>query len=153
MMEFYSPDFKHDQPIPSHFTCDGDDMSPTLEWQSAPPETKSFSIIIEDPDAPAGTWIHWVIFNIPSTCSSLQTAMPNQEISFSAGIQGLNSWNRVGYNGPCPPSGTHHYIFFLFALDCMLPLKKGARAEAVKNAMQGHILAEAQLVGLYGRLR
>lgn len=153
MMKFYSPDFKHNQLIPSRFTCDGDDMSPALEWQSAPSETKSFSIIIEDPDAPAGNWIHWVIFNIPSTCSNLLSAMPNQEISYSAGTQGLNSWNRVGYNGPCPPSGTHHYIFSLFALDCMLPLKMGSPAHAVKNAMQGHILAEAQLVGLYARTR
>lgn len=150
-MSLQSSSFAQGQPIPQKYTCDGDDASPQLQWSNAPQGTKSFALITDDPDAPAGTWVHWVIFNIPAdkhelTAGIAKTAAP------SAGEQGLNDFKKVGYGGPCPPPGTpHRYFFKLYALDTQLPAKQRATKKDVEAAMQGHALATAELMGTYQR--
>jgi Raf kinase inhibitor-like YbhB/YbcL family protein len=138
--------FEDGKPIPDKYTCDGDNISPPLSWTGIPKNTKSFAIIMDDPDAPMGTWDHWVVYDIPSTVTSLE------EKKSAAGIKaidGLNSWYEKGYNGPCPPGGTHHYNFKLYALDKILAQKEGLTKAKLLDAMKNHILGEATLTGLF----
>jgi hypothetical protein len=137
--------------IPAKYTCDGEDISPPLAWSDAPGGTKALALICDDPDAPVGTWVHWVAFNLPPDLTGLPEGVPAEKNLKTGGVQGANSWRRIGYGGPCPPSGTHRYFFKLFALDAMLPLDGNATAKDVQAAMKGHILAEAQLMGRYKR--
>ena len=138
--------------IPEKYTCDGLDLSPPLRWEGYPPETVSFVLIVEDPDAPGGTFTHWVIYNIPSTIHELQEGVPKSEELSSGALQGVNDFGRIGYNGPCPPPGKpHRYVFKVYALDSELNLEPGATRDDVLNAMKGHVLAEATLTGLYSR--
>lgn len=150
MFTLHSPAFNEGENVPVHYTCDGDDQSPPLHWEHAPSNTQSFALIISDPDAPAGVWDHWVLYNIPATTQSL----PENLRILPLGTQtGENSWKHAYYNGPCPPSHEQHrYIFKLYALDTVLELKDGASTAELETAMQGHILATAELMGRYERV-
>lgn len=143
--------FEEGGAIPRKHTRDGEDVSPPLSWTSAPEGTKSLALICDDPDAPRGTWVHWVIFNIPPTAHELQEHMPAQKTLANGARQGTNDFPKTGYGGPAPPSGTHRYYFKLYALDTMLALEAGARKPELEKAMQGHILAQSQLMGRYAR--
>ena len=149
--------FKEGASIPLKHTCDGADISPPLTWEGAPAGTKAFAMIADDPDAPAGTWVHWVLFNIPGNTIKLAENIPKTETlkkDLDGAMQGRNDFRRVGYGGPCPPSGpAHRYFFKLYALDALLPLKAGATKQDVEQAMQGHVLQMAQLLGTYTRQR
>jgi hypothetical protein len=142
-LELTSSAFRDGQPIPAIHTCDGDDLSPPLAWRGAPQGTVSWALVMDDPDAPKGTWDHWVLWNLQGT--SLRAG------DDGGGVAGANSWGRTGYGGPCPPSGTHRYVFRLLALDKLLDLEPGGRKDALLAATQGHVLAEARLVGSYTR--
>jgi Raf kinase inhibitor-like YbhB/YbcL family protein len=137
--------------IPVVYTCDGDDISPPLRWGRAPGGTECYALVCEDPDAPAGTWVHWVVYNIPADRTSLPEGVEAVEELEDGTLQGTNSWGRLGYGGPSPPSGTHRYYFRLYALDGLLDLPAGADAEGLRDAMEGHVLAEAELMGRYSR--
>jgi len=137
--------------IPLPYTCDGSDFSPDLEWEDAPAGTRSFALIMDDPDAPRGTWVHWLIYNIPAPAFRLAAKLPREAEHPSGLKQGANSWGRIGYNGPCPPSGTHRYFFRLHALDAELDLPGGADRAALEAAMAGHVLDRAELMGTYSR--
>jgi len=137
--------------IPVVYTCDGEDLSPPLEWGAAPDGTASYALVCEDPDAPVGNWVHWVAYNIPAGTTSLPEGAGNAEPAEHGMTGGTNSWGRTGYGGPCPPSGTHRYFFRLYALDTFLELDPGADAEALREAMEGHVLAETELMGRYSR--
>lgn len=140
------------QPIPREYTCDGRDVSPPLKWSGAPMNTRSFALIADDPDAPAGTWVHWVLFNVPAATTELAEGVANVPQLPNGARQGLNDFRRLGYGGPCPPPGkTHRYFFKLHALDQHLDLKPGATKGDLLKAMKGHILAEGQLMGSYQR--
>ncbi len=143
--------FANGERIPVKYTCDGEDISPPLSWEGQPEGVVSYVLIVEDPDAPMGTFTHWVLYNIPKRLSSLPEGIPKQkETEF--GLQGINDFRRVGYGGPCPPPGKpHRYFFKLYALDSTLDLPPGARKRDVIKAMEGHVLAQAQLMGLYSR--
>jgi Raf kinase inhibitor-like YbhB/YbcL family protein len=143
-MELKSPVFSQGRAIPSKYTCEGKDVSPPLAWTETPPGTKSLALIADDPDAPMGTWVHWVIYNLSSAKRQLAEAFPTDARLADGTIQGMNDFGRTGYGGPCPPSGTHHYNFQLFALDAMLSLPPASTAKQLKAAMKGHILVEAQ---------
>jgi Raf kinase inhibitor-like YbhB/YbcL family protein len=143
--------FAHEEMIPAQYTCDGQDLSPALEWSTPPSATRSLALILDDPDAPMGTWVHWVLFNIPPDTQSLSQGMPADKELPDGSVQGTNSWSRPGYGGPCPPSGTHRYYFRLYALDTVLPLNATAGKREVAAAMEDHILAEAELMGKYAR--
>ncbi|MGD0992501.1 MAG: YbhB/YbcL family Raf kinase inhibitor-like protein [Gemmatimonadales bacterium] len=141
-------------PIPSQYTCDGADVSPALAWSGAPPGTAAFALIADDPDAPAGTWVHWVLFNLPGGVTALPEGVPKTEAPAALGhaLQGRNDFKRIGYGGPCPPPGkAHRYFFKLYALGAALPLKAGATKQDVERAMRGHVLAETSLMGTYAR--
>jgi len=144
-----SPAFKEGGSIPSRFTCDGTDRSPALAWSGAPANTKSFALIMHDPDAPmAGGFTHWVLFDIPATTKQL----PEGFQPGSVGVSGTSGFRRPGYGGPCPPSGSHHYHFMLSALDVpALGLQASATKADVEKAMQGHVVGTAELVGTYQR--
>jgi len=150
-MEIKSSAFKNEDMISEQYTCDGKDISPPLQWSGAPADTKSFALISDDPDASVGTWVHWVIFNIPATVGGLPENVSGQKEIPGLGKNGKNSWQRLGYGGPCPPSGTHRYYFKLYALDALLNLNPGATKEELLKAMKGHVLAEAQVMGKYKR--
>jgi hypothetical protein len=137
--------------IPSTYTCDGIGISPPLAWSGTPNGTKSIALIVDDPDAPRGIFTHWVIFNIPATDNSLQENASATGNMPTGATQGSNSGGRIGYTSPCPPSGTHHYLFHLYALDMQLTIRAGATKQDLLTAIAGHILAEAQLTGLYSR--
>jgi Raf kinase inhibitor-like YbhB/YbcL family protein len=141
-----SPAFTHKGNIPAQYTCDSKNISPALQWSNAPAATKSFVLIVDDPDAPSKTWIHWVVFNISATTTELPEGIRSGDFTC-----GSNDFGTKKYGGPCPPSGTHHYHFKLYALDTMLDLSSDAEKENVVAAMKGHILAQAELVGLYQR--
>ena len=139
--------FKNGGDIPSRFTCDGAGTAPALSWSGAPEGTKSFVLIVDDPDAPSGTFVHWVVVDLPASTTSLAEGG-----TLPAGARtGKNDFGKVGYGGPCPPSGTHRYFFKLYALDTALGLNPGATKADLLAAMQGHVLAEGQLMGRYGR--
>ena len=144
-MKLTSPAFTHNGAIPSEYTCDGSDLSPPLEISDVPSNAKSLVLINDDPDAPVGTWDHWIVFNIPSSIEDIPKGTEPK------GTAGRNSWGRTGYGGPCPPSGTHRYFFKLYALDTELNLQEGATKKDLERAMQGHIIAQAELMGTYKR--
>ena len=137
--------------IPSKYTCDGINVSPPLKWSELPEETKSLVLISDDPDAPMGTWVHWVVYNIPPSLNEFTENIPAMKILDSGAIQGTSDFGRIGYGGPCPPSGTHRYFFKLYALDDKLNLGPGATKQQVVDAMKGHVIAEGQLMGRYKR--
>jgi Raf kinase inhibitor-like YbhB/YbcL family protein len=146
-MKLTSPAFSHNGAIPSEYTCDGANISPALKWSDAPQNCNSFALIVDDPDAPGKIWVHWVLFNIPNTTQSL-----HENTDSGPFIQGATDFNgKQGYGGPCPPNGTHHYHFTLYALDNFLNLPAGASKEQVLQAMKGHILAQTTLIGTYQR--
>ena len=143
--------FQEGGTIPQKYTCDGEDISPPLAWSSAPEGTKSFALISDDPDAPMGTWVHWVIYNIPAHITELHEHIPPEELLENGAKQGMNDFRRIGYGGPCPPGGTHRYFFKLYALDTEIDIVVGASKPELLRAMEGHILAEGQLMGRYTR--
>jgi Raf kinase inhibitor-like YbhB/YbcL family protein len=138
--------------IPGKFTCDGPDVSPKLAWSDPPGKTQSFALIMDDPDAPAGTWVHWVIYDLPANTRELAEGVAKQEQLSNGARQGRNDFGKIGYGGPCPPPGKpHRYFFKLCALDAKLDLKAGATKADVERAMKGHILTQAELIGRYAR--
>jgi len=141
-----SPAFTDGQPIPAKFTADGANLSPALVIAKPPPGTACYALIVDDPDAPMGTWVHWVAWNIPAAT----TTIPEGKIP-AGSVEGRNSWGRTGYGGPSPPSGTHHYHFKLYALDRTLELPRTTDKAALIDAMEGRVLARAQLIGTYRR--
>jgi len=150
-IDLTSTAFAQGQAIPAKYTCVGDaasslkDVSPPLTWGEPPADTQSFALIMDDPDAPNGTWDHWILFNIPASTRELPESMP-----VNSGFPGgNNSWGRTGYGGPCPPSGTHRYFFRLYALDEMLAISPGATKGELEKAMVGHILAQGELMGTF----
>lgn len=148
-MNLTSRSFTHGDPIPRQFTCEGQDISPELSWMDAPEETKSFALILHDPDAPrANGFTHWVVYNIPPNTSRLEEHSAKSPARPSV-IEGNNDSGKAGYIGPCPPSGKHRYFFRLYALDKQLDLPAGATRDQVSSAMEGHILAQAELMGTY----
>ena len=139
--------------IPKKYTCDGPDLSPPLRWKGVPRETKSLALIMDDPDAPRGTWVHWVLYNAPPTADGLAEGTPRKELLPDGARQGVNDFGKIGYGGPCPPRGApHRYFFRLYALDIAVEIK-GARATRadLDKAIKGHVLATATLMGRYGR--
>ena len=150
--EIKSSAFQNGAKIPARYTCDSLNLSPSLSWAGAPAETKSFALICEDPDAPSGTFIHWVIFNIPKEKNGLEENVPKKDFLPDGTVQGKNSAGRTGYTGPCPPPGKpHRYFFKLYCLNTKLSLKQQANKTELEMAMKGHILAEAQVFGTYQR--
>lgn len=144
--------FTEGQIIPQKYTCEGQDISPPLKWTDAPSNTKSFALIADDPDAPNGTWVHWVLYDLPAAATELDENVTKAKQLPGGAKQGINDFGRTGYGGPCPPPGKpHRYYFKLYALDKMLDLKPGATKNDVFKVMQGHILAEGQLMGTYQR--
>jgi len=137
--------------IPRQYTCDGADVSPPLAWSSVPEGTKTIALICDDPDAPMGTWVHWVLFNLPVDVKELPENVPPQKRLETGAIQGTNDFGNIGYGGPCPPGGTHRYYFKLYGLDSEINLQAGATKGTLLKAMKGHILAEGQLMGKYKR--
>jgi Raf kinase inhibitor-like YbhB/YbcL family protein len=138
--------------IPARYTCEGEDVSPPLEWAHIPDNAKSLALICDDPDAPAGTWVHWVIYDISPSLSGLPEAVPPSEVTPEGAKQGKNDFKRTGYGGPCPPPGRpHRYFFKLFALDIEPGLPAGASKADLLRVMEGHVLAEGQLMGRYQR--
>ena len=151
-LQIASPAFSPGEMIPKKFTCDGPDLSPKLTWNEPPANTHSFALIMDDPDAPMGTWVHWVLYDLPAETKSLDEGVSKREQLDSGARQGRNDFGKIGYGGPCPPPGKpHRYFFKLYALDSKLNLKSGATKADVERAMQGHILAQAELIGRYAR--
>lgn len=144
--------FEHEGTVPQDYTCDGADKSPALQWSDVPEGTKSFVLIMDDPDAPVGTWDHWVYFNIPADKTGLAEGVAKEAELPDGSKSGLNSWKKHGYGGPCPPPGpAHRYFFKLYALDTMLDLPGAVDKAAVEAATKGHVLGETQLMGKFGR--
>jgi Raf kinase inhibitor-like YbhB/YbcL family protein len=144
--------FRNGETIPTKYACDGDDVSPPLTWADPPNETKNYALICEDPDAPILTWIHWIVYGIPGDMRELKEGLPKSETLDTGIMQGTNSWRRPGYGGPCPPGGsTHRYFFRLYALNKVLELPPGRKRKDLEREMSGHVLAEAQLMGVYSR--
>jgi hypothetical protein len=150
-MELKSLVFEAGSMIPKPYTCDGQNISPPLAWITVPNNTKSLALICDDPDAPIGTWVHWVIFNLPADLKELPERIPAQKTLPNGAKQGINDFRKIGYGGPCPPSGEHRYFFKLYALDAMLALKAGATKTDLLQAMEGHVLDESKLMGKYRR--
>jgi len=150
-LQLISTAFNEGELIPSKYTCDGKDISPPLKWSGVPKNTKSLALICDDPDAPSGTWVHWVVYYILSTVSELPEGVPTKETTSDGLKQGTNDFKKIGYGGPCPPSGTHRYYFKLYALDTELQLSSKVKKSDVEKAMKGHILATGQLMGKYKR--
>ncbi|HEY8369194.1 MAG TPA: YbhB/YbcL family Raf kinase inhibitor-like protein [Thermodesulfobacteriota bacterium] len=147
-----SPAFVHDQPIPIRYTCDGEDLSPPLHWTDPPDRTQAFALVAEDPDAPAGTFTHWLLYDIPVAARELEEGIPNDETLPTQAKQGLNDFGRVGYGGPCPPPGpAHRYYFTLYALSRPTTLGPRATKGMVLDAIRDHVLAQAQIMGRYQR--
>lgn len=146
-----SPAFTSGLPIPQRYTCDGENISPPLEWTEPPSITQSLVLIADDPDATSGTWTHWVVYNIPPTRLSFSEATSSGSQLSDGSIQAVTSRDSRGYHGPCPPSGTHRYLFKLYALDTMLSLESNAEVDDVTKAMEAHILANTELMGTYAR--
>ncbi len=143
-------------PIPPIYTCDGRDISPPLAWSGVPEASRSLALICDDPDAPRGTWTHWVLYDLPADVTQLQEGIPPHEQVVlrpggAAAHQGRNDFGKVGYGGPCPPGGTHRYFFRLYALDDRPEMGSGATKEGLIGAMEGHVLAEGRLMGTYSR--
>jgi len=144
--------FEDGTSLPVEHTCDGEDHSPALSWDTIPAGTQSIALIVDDPDAPGKTWVHWVIYNIPANSTGLPAAVPKNKTLDDGSLQGKNDFGRIGYNGPCPPPGKpHRYFFRVYALDTTLSLKSGATKSQLEAAMSGHILAQGEMIGKYGR--
>jgi len=143
--------FENEGLIPPKYTCDGADISPPLQWEGVPEATKSIALISDDPDAPMGTWVHWVLFNLPADTKDLAENVPPDESLPNGARQGMSDFRRIGYGGPCPPSGTHRYFFKIYALDTELDLAPGADKSDLLEAMEGHTLGQGQLIGKYKR--
>ena len=150
-MEIRSSAFNEGGIIPRKYTCDNIDISPPLEWSQVPDGTKTFALICDDPDAPMGTWVHWVLFNLPENVLELPENVLKLEVLKNGARQGKNDFGKIGYGGPCPPSGTHRYYFKIYALDKKLDTKPGITKKELLKAMEGHMLAEGQLMGRYKR--
>jgi Raf kinase inhibitor-like YbhB/YbcL family protein len=150
-MKLTSPAFAANAPIPIKFTCKGEDLSPALDWGDPPADARSFALLMDDPDAPMGTWVHWVLFNLPASTRSLPEGVSPDKNLKDGSIQGLTSAHSTGYHGPCPPSGTHRYFFKLYALDITLALDSSADKSALLEAMEGHILAQTELMGTFAK--
>jgi Raf kinase inhibitor-like YbhB/YbcL family protein len=151
-LELTSSAFKPNNAIPKEYTCDGSDVSVPLRWKNAPAGTTNFALIVDDPDAPRGTWVHWVLYDLPASVSELPAGVGHEDSLPNAAKQGTNDFGKIGYGGPCPPSGAaHHYHFKLYALDRMTGLKPKGTKQQLLDAMKGHVLAEAQLIGTYKR--
>lgn len=152
MLHLTSSAFQPESEIPKEFTCDGRNISPELSWSGAPSATKSFALVMHDPDAPVpGGFTHWLVYNVPATVDQLPEHVPNQDALPGGGVQGKNDGGKYGYMGPCPPSGTHRYYFRLYALDVNLDANAGLSKTALEKAIQGHVLAQAELLGRYKR--
>jgi len=150
--ELTSTAFSQGEPIPVRFSCRGEDISPPLAWGDPPEGTQSFALMMDDLDAPAGTWVHWIVFNLPGDVRALPENMPaGMKFGDVAATFGVNSWGRNEYGGPCPPSGTHRYVFRLYALDTTLSLDANVKKGTVQAAMDGHVLAETELMGTFSR--
>jgi Raf kinase inhibitor-like YbhB/YbcL family protein len=150
--ELKSSAFQHDKMIPKRYTCEGDDVSVPLNWSDPPAGTRSLALIADDPDAPMGTWVHWVLYDLPADTRDLPEGIPTQETLNTGATQGINDFKKVGYGGPCPPPGpAHRYFFKLYALDQKTGLKTRSTKQQLLDGMKGHILAETQLVGRYQR--
>lgn len=152
-LEIKSDAFANGQSIPTKYSCTGRNISPALSWSDPPAGTQSFALIVDDPDAPMGTWVHWVLYNIPADRRSLQEDEPitGKNVDPNAIYVGKNSSGNIRYDGPCPPSGTHRYYFKLYALDTTVSLLPGASKDQVLREMEGHILAQGELMGTFGR--
>jgi Raf kinase inhibitor-like YbhB/YbcL family protein len=151
-MTLSSSAFKTGAEIPRRHTCEGADLSPALAWDGAPAGTKSFALIGDDPDAPVGTWVHWVVYDLPADPSKLPEGLPTTDTLSGGGKQGINDFRKTGYGGPCPPPGKpHRYFFKLYALDAPTNLKPRATKADVLRAIEGHVLAQAELMGTYRR--
>lgn len=151
-MQVTSAAFAQGQPIPAQYTCTGKNISPALKWSGVPDGAKSLVLIADDPDAPSGTWVHWVFYDVPSATKDLPEDLPKGQYIPGGGTQGLNDFKHLGYGGPCPPPGKpHRYFFKLYALDATLELKPGATKKAVEKAMEKHVLAQGELMGTYKR--
>src|SRR6266576_238629 len=144
--------FQHGADIPRKYTCDAEDVSPPLRWTNAPAATKSFVLIADDPDAPGGTWMHWVIYDLPTDTKELPEALAKTEALANGAKQGVNDFRKIGYGGPCPPPGSaHRYFFKLYALGAPTQLKPRATKQEVLEAIKGHVLGEGELLGHYKR--
>ncbi|MFM9025656.1 MAG: YbhB/YbcL family Raf kinase inhibitor-like protein [Planctomycetaceae bacterium] len=149
-----SPAFAAGESIPRRYTCEGDDLSPPLEWEGVPEGTRSLALVVDDPDvpdpaAPKRTWVHWVVYNLPAECTGLAEGVGGDDLPAGT-VEGTNDWKRIGYGGPCPPIGAHRYFHKLYALDVVLPDALGRVTQAaLEEAMRGHVLAQAELIGLY----
>jgi Raf kinase inhibitor-like YbhB/YbcL family protein len=151
-MQVSSTAFSEGQPIPEKYTCDARNVSPPLQWSGAPESTKSLVLIGDDPDAPVGTWVHWVLYDLPATVSALPEDLPKSQHTPQGAKQGLNDFKHLGYGGPCPPPGKpHRYFFKLYAVDTVLNLPPGLRKQDVERAIEKHVLAEGRLMGTYQR--
>ncbi len=150
-MKITSTSFEDGGMIPRKYACDGEDISPPLAWTEIPDSTKTLALICEDPDAPVGTWVHWVIFNIPASERALHEHIPSINRLPNGAIQGRNDFGNIGYGGPCPPMGTHRYFFRIYALSTVLNLEPGISKSELLNAMEDVLLAEGQLMGRYNR--
>ena len=147
-----SSSFSNGSEIPKKFTCDGADLSPQLSWTAAPGAAQTFALIADDPDAPSGTWTHWIFYDVPASTTSLPEGAGKGERVTGGGAQGRNDFHKLGYNGPCPPPGKpHRYFFRLYAVDRSLKLKPGASRRELEQAMQGHVLGQAEWMGRYQR--
>jgi len=152
-----SPAFVFGHEIPVDYTCEGGDVSPALQWAGVPAGTKSLALIVDDPDAPDPkapkmTWVHWVLYNLPATATGLPEAVDREDLPPGT-LEGKNDWKRTGYGGPCPPIGRHRYFFKLHSLDLVLPDLKQPTKPQLEKAMEGHILAKTELVGLFQKTR
>jgi Raf kinase inhibitor-like YbhB/YbcL family protein len=151
-LQISSTAFSAGETIPKKFTCDGPDVSPQLKWNDPPANAQSIALIMDDPDAPAGTWVHWVLYDLPPNARELSEGVTKEEQLPSGARQGRNDFGKIGYGGPCPPPGNpHRYFFKLYALDTKLGLKARATKADVERAMKGHILAQGELIGKFGR--
>jgi hypothetical protein len=150
-MHVTSTAFEHNQSIPRTFTCDGENISPALTWGGVPEAAKSIVLIADDPDAPVGTFVHWVCYDIPVSVDGLPENVPARPELAQGGTQGTNDFNKTGYGGPCPPGGTHRYFFKVYALDTTLGLPAGKTKDEILSAMNGHVLDQAELMGTYAR--
>src|SRR5438309_11717707 len=143
--------FADGEMMPKQYTCDGANVSPPLFWSGVPASAKALALICDDPDAPGKTWVHWVVYDLPASLSSLTENIATTAELTDGGTQGANDFKKIGYGGPCPPSGTHRYYFKLYALDAELDLKPGAMKSDLLKAMEGHVVAQGQLMGTYRR--
>lgn len=155
IMQLTSQSFENQKSIGKKFTCDGENISPALEWSGVPEGTKSFALIVDDPDAPDPanprmTWVHWIVYNIPATVRTLREGVKEKDLPEGT-LQGLNDWKKTGYGGPCPPIGKHRYFHKLYALDIVLPDLTRPTKVKLEKAMEGHALSKAELIGLYQR--